>query len=76
MPVFSYIAYPEPGTKEQLLKDLTALKHCEVMPSENTDVLVLVTDTPDEAQEKVLQEKFKKLKSLQSLGMTYGHTDE
>lgn len=76
MPVFSYIAYPEPGTKEQLLKDLTAMNHCEVMPSENTDVLVLVTDTSDEAQEKILQEKFKKLKSLQSLGMAYGHTDE
>jgi len=76
MPVFSYIAYPEKGAKEQLLKDLTAIKHCDVMPSENNDVLILVTDTPDEAQEKILQKKFKNLKSLQSLGMTYGHTDE
>jgi nitrate reductase NapAB chaperone NapD len=75
MPVFSYIAYPEQGAKEQLLKDLTALQHCEVLPSENTEVLILVTDTPDETQEKALQNKIKNLKSLQSLGMTYGHTD-
>jgi nitrate reductase NapAB chaperone NapD len=76
MPVFSYIAYPEQGAKEQLLKDLTAMNHCDVIPSENNDVLILVTDTPDETQEKILQHKIKNLKSLQSLGMTYGHTDE
>jgi nitrate reductase NapAB chaperone NapD len=76
MPVFSYIAYPEQGAKEQLLKDLTAMNHCDVIPSENNDVLILVTDTPDETQEKILQHKIKNLISLQSLGMTYGHTDE
>ncbi len=76
MPVFSYIAYPEQGAKEQLLKDLTDMNHCDVIPSENNEVLILVTDTPDETQEKILQQKIKKLKSLQSLGMTYGHTDE
>ena len=76
MPVFSYIAYPEQGAKEQLLKDLTAMNHCDVIPSENNDVLILVTDTPDETQEKILQHKIKNLESLQSLGMTYGHTDE
>jgi nitrate reductase NapAB chaperone NapD len=76
MPVFSYIAYPEQGAKEQLLKDLTAMNHCDVIPSENNEVLILVTDTPDETQEKALQKKLKNLKSLQSLGMTYGHTDE
>lgn len=76
MPVFSYIAYPEQGAKEQLLKDLAAMNHCEVIPSENNDVVILVTDTPDETQEKSLQKKIKNLKSLQSLGMTFGHTDE
>ncbi len=76
MPVFSYIAYPEQGAKEQLLKDLTDMNYCDVIPSENNEVLILVTDTPDETQEKILQQKIKKLKSLQSLGMTYGHTDE
>ncbi len=76
MPVFSYIAYPVQGAKAQLLKDLAAINHCDVIPSENNDVLILVTDTPDETQEKTLQEKLKNLKSLQSLGMTYGHTDE
>jgi nitrate reductase NapAB chaperone NapD len=76
MPIFSYLAYPVQGAKQQLLNDLAALDFCEVTPAENEEVLVLVTDTPDEETEKKLQEKLKDLKSLESLGMTFGHTDE
>ncbi len=75
MPVFSYLAYPVKGAKEELLKDLAALDHCEVTPAENEEILVLVTDTPDDEKEQELQKKFKNLKSLQSLGMTFGHGD-
>ncbi len=76
MPIFSYLAYPVQGAKEQLVKDLAALDFCEVTPAENEEVLILVTDTPDEETEKKLQEKLEALKSLESLSMTFGHTDE
>ena len=76
MPVFSYLAYPVRGAKEELLNDLAALDHCEVMPAENEEVLILVTDTPDEEKEKALQKNLRQLKALQSLSMTFGHTDE
>ena len=76
MPVFSYLAYPAQGAKEELLKDLAALEYCEVTPAENEELLILVTDTPDEEKEKVLQKKLEGLKSLQSLGMTFGHREE
>jgi nitrate reductase NapAB chaperone NapD len=76
VPVFSYLAYPKQGAKEELLNDLAALDYCEVTPAENEEILILVTDTPDEEKEKVLHKKLKELKSLQSLGMTFGHTDE
>ncbi len=76
MPVFSYLAYPEHGQKEQLLKELLALDYCEVTPATNEEILILLTDTPDDETEKALQSKIKNLKSLQSLGMTFGHTDE
>ena len=75
MPVFSYLAYPKDGRKKKLINDLAVLKYCEVMPSDNQDILILVTDTPDEVREKELQKKLKQLKSLESLGMTFGHTD-
>ncbi|MDJ0986122.1 MAG: hypothetical protein QNJ26_11305 [Desulfobacterales bacterium] len=76
MPVFSYLAYPVSGSKEQLIKDLAALEFCEVTPAENEEVLILVTDTPDEDTEKKLQEQLKTIKSLESLGMTFGHSDQ
>lgn len=76
MPVFSYLAYPVQGSKAQLLNDLAALDFCEVTPAENEEVLILVTDTPDEEAEKELQKKLTEIKSLESLSMTFGHTDE
>ena len=75
MPVFSYLAYPAQGAREELLKDLATLDYCEALPAENEEILILVTDTPDEKEEKELQKKLKELKSLESLGMTFGHTD-
>jgi nitrate reductase NapAB chaperone NapD len=75
MPVFSYLAYPARGAKEALLNDLAALDYCEATPADNQEILILMTDTPDENKEKELQNKLKKLKSLESLGMTFGHTD-
>ncbi len=75
MPIFSYLAYPAQGAKDELIRDLQAIDHCDVMPAENEEILILVTDTPDDESEEVLKEKLKGLKSLQSLGMTFGHTD-
>jgi hypothetical protein len=75
MPVFSYLAYPAQGAKEALLKDLATLDYCEAVPAENEEILILVTDTPDEKKEKELQKKLEALKSLESLGMTFGHRD-
>jgi len=75
MPVFSYLAYPKEGAKEELLNDLTALEYCEATSAENENILILVTDTPNEDTEKELQQKLKELRTLESLGMTFGHTE-
>ena len=76
MPILSYLAYPIKGAKEALHNDLSELGFCEAMPAENADVLILVTDTPNDEEEKRLQKKLKDLKLLQSLAMAFGHTDD
>ena len=76
MPIFSYLAHPEQGAKKKLLKELLALNYCEVTPAKNEEILILLTDTPDEDSENQLQKQLKALKSLQSLGMTFGHMDD
>jgi nitrate reductase NapAB chaperone NapD len=76
MPVFSYLAYPKEGAKKELIEALAALEHCEARSAQNENILILVTDTPDEKSEKALQTKLKAIKSLESLGMTFGHGDD
>jgi nitrate reductase NapAB chaperone NapD len=76
MPIFSYLAIPTSGAKETLCCSLATLPHCEVIPSDNREVVVLVTDTPDEATEDKLQKSLKNLQSLQSLSLTFGYDDK
>ena len=75
MPIFSYIAIPASGAKDTLCAALTALAHCEVIPSDNEDVVVLVTDTPDNDTEDELQKNLSNLQSLQSLSLAFGYDD-
>ncbi len=76
MPIFSYLAMPKSGAKEVLCADLAALSNCEVIPSDNQEVVVLVTDTPDETTEDKLQKSLNNLQSLQSLSLAFGYDDQ
>jgi nitrate reductase NapAB chaperone NapD len=76
MPILSYLVLPQAGAMEQLCADLSAMECCEIIPADNQEVVVLVTDTPDEDTEKTLQKTLKNLPSLQSLSMTFGHAAE
>lgn len=76
MPIFSYLAIPTEGNKDALCAALEATNYCEVIPAENQEVVILITDTPDKETDKQLQAQLKNLSYLQSLSMTYGHADE
>jgi nitrate reductase NapAB chaperone NapD len=73
MPVFSYLAIPQKGKLDTLCAELRAFEHCDIIPSDNTEVIILVTDTPDDETEKKLQKHLEQITSLQSLSMTFGH---
>ena len=60
------------GKKEELVKALTDLNQCEVVPAENQDVLALVTDTPNEKEEEILKEKIEAINSLKLLSLVSG----
>jgi hypothetical protein len=38
----------KPGAKQKLLNDFAALDYCEATPADNQNILILITDTPDE----------------------------
>ena len=76
MPIFSYVAIPREGAREELCTELSSLKYCQIIPAENNEIVVLVTDTPDEDIERSLQDKLKNLTSLQSLSLAFGYDEQ
>ncbi|WP_440121829.1 hypothetical protein [Tenacibaculum sp. Ill] len=72
MPIKSYLAHPHDGKKEELIKVLSTLKECDVLPAENKDVLVLVTETETKAEEDILKQKLEAISSLKLLAMVSG----
>jgi len=76
MPIKSYLAIPEEGQKEILQQDIYKLPGCEVVPSENKNVLVVVTETEDEAMDKKLFNQLKSLKNLQLLTLVAAFSNE
>lgn len=72
MPITSYLAHPQEGKKSELIKALTSFNECEVIPAENKDVLVVVAETQDAEEEKILKEKIEALDSLKLLALVSG----
>lgn len=77
MPINSYLAYPVKGRRDALAETLRALEGCQVIPAVNRDLLVVVTDTPDEVAEEALQGALARLELLEGLALVagFGGTD-
>ncbi len=72
MPIKSYLAHPIDGKKEALINALNALGSCEVVPSENEELLILITDTQTVEEDKILKESIDALDSLKMLSLVSG----
>jgi nitrate reductase NapAB chaperone NapD len=72
MPVKSYLVRPHAGKFNELIAELSALKGCEIIPSTNEEITVLVTDTLNEEEDILLVSKINTLDSLKMLTMVSG----
>ena len=72
MPIKSYLAYPAPGRAEAVAQSLSALDGCEVFPALNQELLILITDTPDEPAEAWLEEQLNLVPDLSCLALVSG----
>ena len=72
MSIKSYLAHPHDGKKTELITDLTKLGGCEVIPAENEDLLIVVTDIDDDTEDKKLKEQIESIASLKLLAMVSG----
>ena len=75
MPIKSYLAYPVRGRFDELAAALRRFGGCQVFPAINRDVLVLVTDTPDEAADEALQSVLADIPTLDALALVAGVGD-
>ena len=75
MPICSYIVYPKEGKVKDLKKQLASLPGCQVLPAENRDVIILITDTRSLTDEIHLQTSLKRIKEIQSLALTFGNIE-
>lgn len=72
MPVKSYLARPHNGQFSELLHELSLIEGCDVIPSTNQEVAVLVTDTQTELEDNKLLSQINSIGSLKMLSMVSG----
>ena len=72
MPIKSYLAHPIDGQKDTLINALNTLGNCEVVPSENEELLILITDTETVEEDIILKESIDTLDSLKMLSLVSG----
>lgn len=72
MPIKSYLVHPREGRKLQLADTLSKLTHCEVLPAENKEVLILVTETDSKQEEETLKEKLEQVEDIKLMALVSG----
>lgn len=77
MPIKSYLAHPHDGKYQDLLSELSKITECDIIPSENKEIAVVITDTKDDFEDRNLQIAINSIKSLKMLSMVSGfETDQ
>ena len=69
----SYLLYPRPGGREQLLEALSLIPECEVIPATNQDLFILVTSTGTAEEDHRLEETITSLTGFGNMALVSGY---
>ena len=72
MPIKSYIIHSADQQKNKVMQALQKLENCEVIPAENKEVIVLVTDTSTEETDKELYNKLLEIEGIKHMSLVSG----
>ena len=75
MTVMSFLAYPASGQWTAMLDAIRAMDGCQIVPSENKEVAIVVTEADNDKLAKDLQRQLESLDEVQCLAMCYGQSD-
>jgi nitrate reductase NapAB chaperone NapD len=73
MGVRSFLVYTAPGAKDTVARVLQAEPFCEVYPAENRDVVVAVSDLPDQAAEEAFDERLTSIPGVVHVALVAGY---
>ncbi len=72
MPIKSYLAHPVQDKMDVLVSKLSHIEACEVIPSKNQNLLIVVTETINEEEEQELQKSLEAIEEMQLLSLVSG----
>lgn len=72
MPIKSYLVHTTESEKAELTHILKSTRGCEVNPSTNASVLVLVTDTASLEEEKQLENTLNNMPQIKNMALVSG----
>ena len=75
MSILSYLIFPEPGKKNELQSALATIPNCDLIPSDNKDLLVLVAESDSKEGEAELRLQLESIPSLAGFSLVAGFDD-
>jgi nitrate reductase NapAB chaperone NapD len=75
MVICSYVLIAAPGSADSLARRIAALPGCDVASAENRDVLLVVTEAEDAADEAALRESIQTMPGVRALSLAFGEVD-
>lgn len=75
MTVQSYLVYPESGRLETVSHSLAEMPCCEVMQSENRDLLILITESDGADAQRTLEACIEEMPGIECLALVSGWTE-
>ncbi len=72
MPIKSYIAHPIDGKYQELISELSDIQECDIIPSKNKEIVIVVTDTKNDLDDENIQIEINAIKSLKMLSLVSG----
>ncbi len=75
MTVQSYLVYPEAGRFEAVSRSLAEMPSCEVMQSENRDLLILIPESDSTEAQKALEARIEEVAGIECLALVSGWTE-
>jgi nitrate reductase NapAB chaperone NapD len=72
MPTCSYIIHPAPGLCDRLTGTLNRMHGCSAIRADRHEVIILVTETRSDIEERALQTRLKEQQDIHAMALTFG----